>query len=42
MSIRPTIGDVKFDHLTEVVSTRFLHCKGIFNLYSVGLYMKTE
>lgn len=32
----PLISDIKFDHLTKVVSNRFLHCQGSFNLYSVN------
>lgn len=35
MSGCPIIGDVCFDHLGNVVSTRFLHCKLPFSLLNV-------
>lgn len=41
MSICPIIIDSNFDHVTKVVFTRFRHWEGTFNLYSMGLYMKT-
>lgn len=43
VSVCPPTGDVNFDHLIRVVSTRFLHCtvSSVINKYYVRSYFET-